>query len=34
MLEEWEVKAEGIAQLSERYSKELDEYKKLFMGMR
>ena len=33
-LDHWEVKAEGIASLSERYEKELCEQKSLFLSMR
>ena len=33
-LQDWEFKAEGLAQLSQRYEKELDEYKKIFISMK
>lgn len=33
-LEDWEIKAEGLATLSQRYERKLDEQKKLFMSMR
>eukprot|EP00347_Sterkiella_histriomuscorum_P003750 403363091 len=33
-LQDWEFKAEGLAQLSQKYEKELDEYKKIFISMK